>query len=190
MNMNHTYNEAAWQPQSQFHPYTSHDAPAGYLSPISREKQPEQRLEDGFDEAAFERAFDAVKMEITQLESQAASEAQEAQLDVSEKPLERREDAPIQNSYDWLEGSISQPQIGSDAILQESSKQEENHQPDREADELARTAGQLLETLKHENSEKFQNSTFLALMRQLRDKEIRVEGDQMVDVSNLSPKQF
>ncbi|MCJ1404418.1 hypothetical protein MMC11_007643 [Xylographa trunciseda] len=71
--------------------------------------------------------------------------------------------------------------IGSDAILEEASKLQEEHDPTREADELARTAGQLLDNLKDEHSHKFQNSSFLALMRQLRDKEVRVEGDQMVD---------
>ena len=74
--------------------------------------------------------------------------------------------------------------IGSDAILDEASKQDEEHSPEWEADELARTAGQLLDNLKHEQSQKFQDSSFLSLMRQLRDKEVRVEGDNMVDVSS------
>ncbi|MCJ1286235.1 hypothetical protein MMC26_005580 [Xylographa opegraphella] len=71
--------------------------------------------------------------------------------------------------------------IGSDAILEEASKRQEERNPTREADELARTAGQLLDNLRDEHSQKFQNSSFLALMRQLRDKEVRVEGDQMID---------
>jgi len=52
-----------------------------------------------------------------------------------------------------------------------------------EADELSRTAGQLLESMKDEQGDKFANSTFLALMRQLRDREVRIEGDKMVEVS-------
>ncbi|MCJ1248425.1 hypothetical protein MMC30_005643 [Trapelia coarctata] len=186
-NMNHTYSGAAWQAQSQFQPYSSLDAPTSYLSPIAQEKQPEQRLEDLFDEAAFERAFDAAKIEMTQLESHATSEAQEAKSNVAGKDLEELGEVRNMSQFDYdgfEQGqSIQQPKIGSDAILEESSKQEEDYQPDREADELARTAGQLLENLKHESSAKFQNSTFLALMRQLRDKEVRVEGDRMVDVS-------
>jgi hypothetical protein len=70
-----------------------------------------------------------------------------------------------------------------DSILTEPTNQVEQLSPDAEADELSRTAGQLLTNLQHEHNEKFANSSFLALMRQLRDKEVRVEGDKVVDVS-------
>lgn len=52
-----------------------------------------------------------------------------------------------------------------------------------DADGLARTAGELLDKVKHESNPKFQNSNFLSLMRQLRDREVHVEGDKIVDVS-------
>ena len=72
-------------------------------------------------------------------------------------------------------------------ITDEASMEERKDlENDMEGDELARTAGQLLDNLKDEQSEKFQQSSFLALMRQLRDKEVRIEGDQIVDVSNSS----
>ena len=70
------------------------------------------------------------------------------------------------------------PKIGSDTIPAESGLN-----PQAESDELARTAGKLLDTLKEEQSSKFQNSAFLGLMRQLRDREVRIEGDQVVSVS-------
>jgi peroxin-5 len=47
-------------------------------------------------------------------------------------------------------------------------------------DDLARTAGVLLDAVSHETSEKFQNSAFLSLMRQFRNGEATVEGDQVV----------
>jgi len=50
-----------------------------------------------------------------------------------------------------------------------------------ESDELARTAGLLLDNVKHEQNPKFQNSQFLGLMKQLRDGEMIVEGNQMVE---------
>lgn len=188
MNMDQTYGGIAWNPQSQSQPYSNFDAPTSFLSPIAQEKQPEQRFEEVFDEAAFEKAFDAARMEMTQLEPGTRSEMQETKLNVAQKPLQEEEDAQSMSHIHFEEfeqdQSVYQPKIGSDAILDESDRQEGDYQPDREADELARTAGQLLDNLKHENSEKFQNSTFLALMRQLRDKEVRVEGDQMVDVSD------
>ncbi|KAF7376356.1 hypothetical protein MSAN_00051100 [Mycena sanguinolenta] len=52
----------------------------------------------------------------------------------------------------------------------------------QDADELARTAGLLLETVRdaQATNEKFQNSTFLGLMRGLRDREVVVEGNEVV----------
>ena len=47
-------------------------------------------------------------------------------------------------------------------------------------DELARTAGVLLDTVKAETNPKFKDSTFISLMRQLRDREVVVEGNQFV----------
>ena len=49
----------------------------------------------------------------------------------------------------------------------------------QESDDLARTAGQLLNSVKDNDSDKFQNSVFLQLMCQLRDKEVVLEGDQI-----------
>ena len=48
-------------------------------------------------------------------------------------------------------------------------------------DELANTAGELLDRVSDNTSRKFQQSSFLALMRQLRDGEVMVDGDKMVD---------
>ena len=76
-----------------------------------------------------------------------------------------------------------QERISSDRILHQDEDERAETQRHDEADNLARTAGQLLDHVKHDQSQKFQNSNFLALMRQLRDREVRVEGDRMVDVS-------
>jgi peroxin-5 len=50
-----------------------------------------------------------------------------------------------------------------------------------EADDLARTAGLLVETIKDEQNPKFQNSQFMGLMRQLRDRQAVVEGNTIVE---------
>lgn len=49
-------------------------------------------------------------------------------------------------------------------------------------DQLAAVAGELLEKVADNRSEKFQNSTFLDLMRKLHNREVQVEGDKMVRV--------
>lgn len=79
----------------------------------------------------------------------------------------------------WLDSS----RIGSDRITDEARDKQSQGEQDTEADELARTAGQLLDNVKGDQSRKFQESNFLSLMRQLRDKEVRVENDKLVDVS-------
>jgi len=67
---------------------------------------------------------------------------------------------------------------------QPAQEQKKEQQPLRnDDDEMAETAGQLLERVADNTSEKFQKSQFLELMRRLRDREVRVEGDKMVEVS-------
>ncbi|PCH43796.1 TPR-like protein [Wolfiporia cocos MD-104 SS10] len=62
----------------------------------------------------------------------------------------------------------------------EQAQQAQSQNQQHEADELARTAGRLIETVQHEQNPKFKNSEFMSLMRQLRDGEVVVDGDKMV----------
>ena len=64
---------------------------------------------------------------------------------------------------------------------QEEKKEQDQHPNDD--DEMAETAARLLDSVADNTSEKFRQSTFLELMRRLRDREVRVEGDKMVEVS-------
>ncbi|TFK93757.1 TPR-like protein [Polyporus arcularius HHB13444] len=59
-------------------------------------------------------------------------------------------------------------------------------QQPHDADELARTAALLIHTVKNEPNPKFKNSAFMGLMRQLRDGEVTVEGNDMVQRSEAS----
>lgn len=68
--------------------------------------------------------------------------------------------------------------------VEQQPEQKKEQQPvQHDDDEMAETAGRLLERVADNTSEKFQNSQFLELMRRLRDREVRVEGDKMVEVS-------
>ena len=67
---------------------------------------------------------------------------------------------------------------------EQEQKDEQSHEHDE--DEMADTAGRLLERVADNTSSKFQNSQFLELMRKLRDREVKVEGDKMVEVSAQS----
>ncbi len=141
------------------------------MSARAQQKQPEMQVEDGFDEAAFEKAFEDATAEFQQ------SEKQELQHDV----------AAYQEVYAGLspetENWMEQTRIGADRISEDAQKEEKHYNNHDEADELARTAGQLLENVRGDQSQKFRESNFLSLMRQLRDREVRVEGDKLVDVS-------
>lgn len=72
----------------------------------------------------------------------------------------------------------------------EQQRQPERHdtprpsRPPNADDEMAATAGHLLESVADNTSEKFQNSQFLGLMRRLRDREVRVDDDKIIEVSD------
>ena len=72
-----------------------------------------------------------------------------------------------------------------DEMDEESEQQRrEQRELDRQNDdELAQTAANLLERVSDNQTSKFKNSAFFGLMRQLADREVRVEGDKMVPVS-------
>lgn len=113
-----------------------------------------------FDDSLFDRAFEQAALDMTELDKAAATE------DVG--------------TTAWPEHT----RIGSDLIADQDQRKEEQQNGNAdEADELARTAGNLLEKVQGDTSQKFQESQFLGLMRQLRDREVRVEGDKLVDVS-------
>ena len=141
------------------------------LSARAKQKQPEMQIEDSFDEAAFENAFEAATAEFQQ------AEKEELQHDATAYQDLYAGQSPETES--WME----QTRIGADRISEDARKKEKHHNNHDEADELARTAGQLLENVRGDQSQKFRESNFLSLMRQLRDREVRVEGDKLVDVS-------
>ena len=135
--------------------------PLAGLTPMSEMyHQPTLFQGDQFDDAAFERAFAAASSDI--LESEAAGEQLQNSELLMEEPLEHQ----------------AASRIGADAIPEEM--QREGQEAHEDEDALARTAGQLLNSVRDNQSQKFQESNFLALMRQLRDREVRVEGDKIV----------
>lgn len=135
---------------------------------LAAEQQPEIQPKDMFNEEAFEKAFDAAHLE---LQDQHTSAQQQGTVEESQPT---GVSAAIEESMDY--------RIGSDRIVDDDISRQERSDA-QEADELARTAGHLLENVKHDQSAKFRGSNFLSLMRQLRDKEVKVEGANIVQVS-------
>ncbi|KAK6008036.1 hypothetical protein QM012_004850 [Aureobasidium pullulans] len=81
-----------------------------------------------------------------------------------------------------LLGSAFEDGLSRDLANEQAERQrQEQRELDRQNDdELAQTAANLLERVSDNQTSKFKNSAFLGLMRQLADREIRVEGDKMV----------
>lgn len=127
-----------------------------------------------FDEAAFEAAFEQAREEVERQENAAAT-----QQDVTEsESLQTDTNLPPEQTE-----KTKKILIGSDLILHGNKSDAQERRDD--ADELAKTAGQLLDSVSHEQSQKFKNSNFLALMRRIRDREVHIEGDEFREVSTL-----
>jgi len=154
---------------------------------LFQQQQPEQ-----FDDEAFARAFE----EAARNEEALAQERQDTEMVQNneqgqnvevgqDQGIELGQDILINESASRLLSSDSdalahQPPIGADQIHDPTSPEREQRQEDTDPDALARTAGQLLNSVRHDSSEKFQNSQFLELMRGLRDRDVMVAGDKFV----------
>lgn len=95
-----------------------------------------------------------------------------------------------QNDLDMLGQDVSLEQDHvmlnrEDPVQEDQTKLDQDRQRNDD-DELARTASDLLDKVSDNKTTKFQNSTFLGLMRKLKDREVRVEGDKMVEVSTVT----
>ena len=166
-----------------------------------------------FDEAAFERAFDQAAQdmmgEVADMQpDEAAAYETGASTGNYEDQVERaRREAMTaihghQRRFSQdLEGRITDDMSNTEVFqrlddipmeeevpaLQDVEKQLEGQQGNDD-DALAATAQELLEKVEHNQSDKFRNSQFLGLMRRLRDREVKVEGDQMVETVRAALK--
>lgn len=72
-------------------------------------------------------------------------------------------------------------QQSNDAWAKEFEQQENSTTSASDKEALARTAAMLLETVDTESNPKFKQSNFMALMHKLRNKEVSIEGNKMVE---------
>ncbi|BCS28915.1 protein pex20 [Aspergillus puulaauensis] len=128
---------------------------------------------DAFDESAFEAAFEQAKADMT-----SQFEASALETDTSKVNLDSKS-SPEEVSLQPTDQETIR--IGSDTIPQVD--RDDPQMAANDADELARTAGHLLDSVSHETNQKFRESNFLALMRRIRDREVQVEGDEFREVS-------
>lgn len=119
-------------------------------------------------------------------------ESSESMLRVREleKPFSRDQQVQQVNEHDGL--LFQAPEADQQVSTMLNELREQLDQSSKDDDELANTAAELLNKVSHDKSTKFQNSAFLGLMRKLADRQVKVEGDKMVEVSKsilyLSPQ--
>lgn len=157
-------------------------------------KGKEPAIADQFDEAAFAKAFDQAHEdmmgveETTQEHEIVQEESIEELVEKIEQAAEQGASQMLNESSDDLEqfeefnpGRIHGGDIEHDPQQWLNEDQQSEERPQEDDDALAATAQELLEKVEHNQSDKFKNSQFLDLMRKLRDREVRVEGDKMVE---------
>ncbi|OQO12262.1 hypothetical protein B0A48_02903 [Cryoendolithus antarcticus] len=152
------------------------------FAPVVQGKGKAAVTED-FDEAAFERAFDLARNDMmtdveASLDMQENSVQTEAVLD---DVLQSSSDSTHLTMHDMEEVYRQERSAGEIIENVQNSDQEQRVDDGRDDDALAATAQDLLEKVENNKSDKFQNSQFLNLMRKLRDREVKVRGDKMVD---------
>jgi hypothetical protein len=131
------------------------------------------QADQNFDAAAFEKAFDAASAEMAQ---------KDLELDdyMTGAVNTNLKDADVTNAQ-INQSALHEAQVYSHPSIQEEHE-EQISGASNNPDALAQTAGQLLNSVSQETSEKFAQSNFLALMRSFRDKEIVVEGENLINV--------
>jgi len=144
---------------------------------IYAQQSPMQQVkvsEPQFNEAAFEQAFQDVFEHI---------QANEAPLVTAES----MEETAMRPQEDVAIHEPSNTKIGSDAIEYTETKERTPDQDTRDANDLARVAGELMHNVSHETNEKFRNSQFLDLMRRIRDREVEVRNNDFERTEDAQP---
>lgn len=188
--------------------YQNHFAQTS-VTPTVQSKGKELATEQ-WDDDAFERIFDQVSDALV-AEQEAMDTEREAYTNGTAAPYQRGASTgnvseteteiyePQQHHKDHYQMEhLTRPEalqrLESDPIAEEllredldsahASDAEMDQQKQQEDDDaLAQTAQELLEKVEHNKTDKFRNSQFLALMRKLRDREMKVEGNEMVETN-------
>ncbi|KAK1146741.1 hypothetical protein N8T08_002814 [Aspergillus melleus] len=144
--------------------YPLHATPMNSF-PAAESMATQQPPAETFDETAFEAAF-----------KQASADMMLQNVEDTQTNKEESANKTAQSDRPVADEPHEVIRIGSDTIPQSNNDGTQTRAND--ADELARTAGNLLESVSHDQSQKFRESNFLALMRRIRDREVHVEGDE------------
>jgi hypothetical protein len=182
------------------------------FAPVSVQGKGKEPVTEQFDEAAFQQAFDQARDDVMVEDAPAQSltkgqmEPEDA-MDMTDlgkavddvaareqrKKLAEKEyyeagqrldfDAVLDDMHEYTSSRLPQAGVIEPLVQEHEPTQQGSQQDD---DDLAATAKELLEKVDNNQTAKFQNSQFLTLMRKLRDREVKVRGDQMVEAVSLT----
>ncbi|KAK9470474.1 uncharacterized protein V1510DRAFT_423016 [Dipodascopsis tothii] len=101
-------------------------------------------------------------------------------------------DAALRSEFDRVAEQIAAEAAAEEAAERAAERAAQREAADRAADDgLSRTAGQIvdaveydLDRLEPETCAKFRQSSFMSLMRRVRDREVVVDGDDMVEAAS------
>lgn len=158
--------------QSQFQPlYYGRSMASGM---VEEDTQVRQGTEQSLNDESFAKQFD----ELARMNPASEQKTHPfLQTGLHEDQAYMNDQFPTTINYDKSQEDM---RIGSDAIKYRPQGMPIEMTPEqqaRDASDLARTAGQLLHSVSHETSKKFQESQFMALMRKIRDREVEVRDD-------------
>ncbi|KAI8984687.1 hypothetical protein BDF20DRAFT_834174 [Mycotypha africana] len=92
---------------------------------------------------------------------------------------EARQNAPS----NWEQEFVAKEHDAWASEFEQLEKNDTQVTANNDNDALAKTAGMLLDSVDVESNPKFKNSQFMNLMRRLRDSEVAIEGDRMVETN-------
>ncbi|RMZ20242.1 hypothetical protein D0859_15757 [Hortaea werneckii] len=184
--------------QSQFAP--QHQQPM-FGAGMHQAKGKEAVTDEIFGDAAFDRAFEQARddmMDENQVGLDGLQHSTEYRQDTSGELVdqiqrEREIQEQLQEMRPELSKGLQDPAIQEANALEDLAQQPEQMEEEKQEnkgqddDALAATAEELLNKVEHNKTDKFKNSQFLGLMRKLRDREVKVEGDQMVETTVSQP---
>ncbi|KAK1823670.1 hypothetical protein LTR12_001856 [Friedmanniomyces endolithicus] len=148
--------------------FQSRFAPQASLAPNVQQFKGKEPVYEQFDDAAFEQAFVQARDEM--MDEVDGQNSLQENVGTLQDPLQD----VLQDQQDFM------------SSLEEQAQTEEQRAHE-EQDALSATAQELLSKVEDNQTEKFRNSQFLGLMRKLRDREVKVEGDKMVETVSSTP---
>ena len=101
------------------------------------------------------------------------------QFQGTRSPIQKSSSALLDKEFQSLQASLLEQNIVVSNSPNVTTEQVINNVVP--GDELARTAGMLIETVKNEQNPKFKNSAFMRLMHELRDGNAVVQGNEIVE---------